>query len=205
MKKSHILLIIGYVILFLLLGYAIARWDHWYGESNRHEQNYKSQVESNRKLQNGIAITQELTRKQFEERFKFAIDSLKRITSEKIRRINQYAELRIKQAQSQEVYWRDSLIYVEGQPKIVGRTIKFGDSCFKGSVYYPLDSAYALVNYDTDIQAKVIFFEGRRVKELRLFGKRIIGLPWGERENKVQVFTNCDSAKIEVQNIQVIR
>lgn len=178
---------------------------HWKWESARHESNYDALLENSIQERNGQAATLKLTREQFVKLRGHILDSLDKISPDRIkpRRVKSYASINIKDDNKNvKVQWRDSLVYVR-DTVIKGRTLKFNDTCLNVTVYEPANPdslEYAYITTAIDISANLIVYRGKRTKQFSIFGWNIF--KYGPREDKAKLFTNCGNVKLE--HIEII-
>lgn len=193
-------IIIAVLISFLANVFLYKMMNQWKWESARHESNYQALLENSINDRNGYASTLKLTRKQLFELRGHIIDSLDRLTKDKLKpsRIKSYAHVNIKKdTKNVPVQWRDSLVYVR-DTVIKGRTLKFNDTCVNVTVYEPVhpdSSQFAYITTAIDISADLVVYKGKRTKQFSIFGWNIF--KYGPREDKAQIFTNCGSVKLE--------
>jgi len=203
MKPIYLILTVA-IILFFLFGFSFAKWQHWKDEARRHENNWNASIMSAQNERNGFAIQQRLTKDQFDQKYGKLIDSLNRISKENIRLNRMLSFTRIeleRQRLNVKIDWKDSLI--NGDTIRIGRKLMFRDSCVRFDVFYPTDSSYALVSSRLRIKADLLVYRGKRMKQFRPFG---IGLwRYGPRQVNAEVFTNCDSASVKVENIEIVK
>jgi hypothetical protein len=208
--SRSVYLILAIILLSFSLVYAV-RWGvksarKLRAESYRHENNYNSLLLENRNLQNGFALTQILTKQQYEQIFSSRIDSLKRANRNREIKLNRIIQdLRaqvIWERENVKEYWTDSI--TPGTTIIAGRKILFNDSCMGGNIWYPADSSYALVSRWINLTVDAIIYEGKKSQQRKLFGIPL--WRYGPREINARAFTNCgDSAKVFIRNIKILR
>lgn len=174
-------------------------------EANRNLQNYNAVEAARKQERNGYAITQHLTRQQFEEKYSSLLDSLNRERKDKIKlsRMLGISQIHIQKLKdSIRVDWHDSI--TPGKNIVAGRALRFDDACARFSVFYPTDSSYALISSEIDIRANVLLFRGERIKRARIFGINL--WRYGPRQPSAQVITNCgDSTFISVESVEVVK
>lgn len=200
--KTNIKIAIIIAVIVSLLGnvFLYKSMNHWKEESERHESNYEAILEGNISERNGYASTLKLTREQFVSLRGHILDSLDKLTQDKLKtsRLKSYAHVNIKKNNKDApVKWRDSLVYVR-DTVIKGRAIKFNDTCLNVTVYEPThpDSVnQAYITTSIDISGDLVVYRGKRTKQFAIFGWKIFR--YGPREDKAKLFTNCGSVKIE--------
>lgn len=205
--KTNIRIAIIIAVIVSLLGnvFLYKSMNHWKEESNRHESNYDALLQNAQNERNGYASTLRLTREQFEKLRGHILDSLDKLSPDKIKptRVKSYASVNIKDdSKNVLVKWRDSLVYVR-DTVIKGRTFKFNDTCLDVTVYEPLhpdSSQFAYITTAIDISANLVVYRGSRTKQFSLFGLNIF--KYGPREEKAKLFTNCGTVKLE--HIEII-
>lgn len=197
-----------WIILILLLGasayYFAKSLDVLRYENQRLRDNNDIAAEERKHLEDGFAKTRKLTEEEFEQEYAAVIDSLDKLTDEKIKvaRVLALTEFRLKHVRrDSKIMWNDSLIH-DTIP--VGRKLLFSDSCMKFKVYEsnnPDSAQYAVVSGEVDIKADIVFYEGKRRKQVSIFGLNLFR--YGKRESDAQMFTNC--GKVHLRNLEVQR
>jgi len=197
-----------WLVLILLLGasayYFAKRLDVLRYENQRLRDNNSILSEERKHLEDGFAKTRKLTEEEFEQEYGAVIDSLDKLTDDKLKiaRVLALTEFRLKHVRrDSKILWADSLIH-DTIP--VGRKLLFADSCMKFKVYEsnnPDSAAFAVVSGEVDIKADIVFYEGKRSKQVSIFGLNIFR--YGKRESDAQMFTNC--GKVHLRNLEVQR
>jgi hypothetical protein len=169
------------------------------------EDNATSYELEKKSLMDGFAYTQKLTQDEFKERYSGVIDSLNELrTSDKIKynRVNSLLRLELnKERENIKVLTNDSLVYLKGDSIRIGRKGVLADSCLKVRVYAPDTSDYFMISTSLNLKADLVVYEGKRRTQHKLFGMNLFRS--GKRLSTAKMFTNCDSANVEIRNIEI--
>ena len=165
-------------------------------------ENYEAQLLSSKRLADGNARTLQLTQDQFKEREGAYLDSINKLSDEKIKlaHVLRLTKFELSKKQQVRVEWRDSLI--AGDTIRVGRCVSVMDSCLSINVFEPEGSDTAYVDLQLDIQASVIVYEGKRSKQASLFGLNLFR--YGKRITSAKMDTNCENASIIIDDVEII-
>jgi hypothetical protein len=177
-------------------------------ESGKHKaiianENYEAQLLKSKGLANGYTRTLQLTQDQFKEREGSYLDSINKLSDEKIKlaHVLRLTKFELSKKQQVRVEWRDSLI--AGDTVRVGRCVSVMDSCLSINVFEPEGSDTAYVDLQLDIQASVIVYEGKRSKQASLFGLNLFR--YGKRITSAKMDTNCENASIIIDDVEIIK
>ena len=165
-------------------------------------ENYEAQLLNSKGLTNGYTRTLQLTQDQFKEREGSYLDSINKLSDEKIKlaHVLRLTKFELSKKQQVRVEWRDSLI--AGDTVRVGRCVSVMDSCLSINVFEPEGSDTAYVDLQLDIQASVIVYEGKRSKQASLFGLNLFR--YGKRITSAKMNTNCENASIIIDDVEII-
>ena len=166
-------------------------------------ENYEAQLLKSKGLANGYTRTLQLTQDQFKEREGSYLDSINKLSDEKIKlaHVLRLTKFELSKKQQVRVEWRDSLI--AGDTVRVGRCVSVMDSCLSINVFEPEGSDTAYVDLQLDIQASVIVYEGKRSKQASLFGLNLFR--YGKRITSAKMDTNCENASIIIDDVEIIK
>lgn len=201
-NRERILVVIICAILLGVIFFLTAERESWKHKAIIANENYEAQLLSSKKLANGYTRTLLLTEVQFKEREKSYLDSLNKLSDDKIKlaHVLRLTKFELIKKQQTRVEWRDSLI--AGDTIRVGRTIAVTDSCLSIEVFEPEASDTAYVSSFLDIKASVIVYEGKRTNQAKLFGINLFR--YGKRITSAKMDTNCDNASIIIEDIEII-
>jgi len=165
-------------------------------------ENYEAQLLSSKRLANGQTRTLQLTKDQFKEREGAYLDSINKLSDDKIKlaHVLRLTKFELSKKQQVRVEWRDSLIV--GDTVRVGRCVAVTDSCLSIDIFEPEGSDTVYVDLQLDIQASVIVYEGKRSKQAKLFGLNLFR--YGKRITSAKMDTNCENASIIIDDVEII-
>jgi hypothetical protein len=202
--RTQILIVVGYAVLFWIIGVSLHGCDKWKDAYHVMSENYESEVENNKRLGDGFTKTLRLTEEQFAEREAEYIDSLSKLSKDKLKlqRVVDFFKIELeKEKKNIKLQWRDSIR--PGDSIRVGRLIKSLENCLKVSLYSPDNDSFAYLSYKYSLDAALVVYKGKRTKDFKI-GKLKLWR-YGPRSLNAEMFTNCDSAKININHINIIK
>jgi len=176
MNRYLIGLVVLLIFALLLIGKKMVDYKQ---ESDRHESNEYALLNPSE----GRVVN--LTREQFEDRLGFVVDSLNRISKERIKRVQGLTTIKtkiVRQNVPMEVIRFDTITRV--------RELAYLDSCFTVSV---VDTVLSIQFNDT---IQIVNHLGKRSKKFLFFR-------YGKRHEHVKAFSKCGT--IEVGSVKVIK
>jgi hypothetical protein len=202
MNRERTLVVIICAILLGIIFFLTIERDAWKHKAIIANENYEAQLLSSKRLDNGHTRTLQLTQDQFKEREGAYLDSINKLSDDKIKlaHVLRMTKFELSKKQQTRVEWRDSLI--AGDTIRVGRTISVTDSCLSIEVFEPEASDTAYVSSFLDIKASVIVYEGKRTNQAKLFGINLFR--YGKRITSAKMDTNCDNASIIIEDVEII-
>jgi hypothetical protein len=201
-NRERILMIIICAILLGVIFLLTLERESWKHKAIIANENYEAQLLNSKGLANGYTRTLQLTQDQFKEREGSYLDSINKLSDEKIKlaHVLRLTKFELSKKQQVRVEWRDSLI--AGDTVRVGRCVSVMDSCLSINVFEPEGSDTAYVDLQLDIQASVIVYEGKRSKQAKLFGLNLFR--YGKRITSAKMNTNCENASIIIDDVEII-
>ena len=202
MNRERTLVVIVCAILLGVIFFLTIERDAWKHKAIIANENYEAQLLSSKRLANGQTRTLQLTQDQFKEREGAYLDSINKLSDDKIKlaHVLRLTKFKLSKKQEVRVEWRDSLI--AGDTIRVGRTIAVTDSCLSVNVFEPEGSDTAYVDLVLDIKASVIVYEGKRTNQVKLFGLNLFR--YGKRITSAKMDTNCENASIIIDDVEII-
>lgn len=202
-KLLHILLVL--ILLMFALGY-LASSRHWKSESRRHEDNYNILSKDASNAIDGISNTLKLTREQFESEKGGYIDSINKLNDEriKLKRVLHFTQFELKKyRENVPVNATDSFLYYLRDTIFLGRIAKMQDSCLSVKVFIPDTGNVVYFTPSLTLKGSLIIYEGKRRKQLHIGKLNLFRV--GGRLTTAKMNTNCDSAEISIQDIEIIK
>lgn len=202
MNRERTLVVIVCAILLGVIFLLTIERDAWKHKAIIANENYEAQLLSSKQLANGHTRTLLLTQDQFKEREGAYLDSINKLSDDKIKlaHVLRLTKFKLNKKQQTRVEWRDSLI--AGDTIRIGRSIAVTDSCLAINVFEPEGSDTAFVSSFLDIKANVIVYEGKRTNQAKLFGINLFR--YGKRTTSAQMNTNCENATIIIEDVEII-
>lgn len=193
------------IICAILLGvifFLTSERNAWKHKAIIANENYEAQLLSSKQLANGHTRTLLLTEDQFKEREGSYLDSINKLSDDKIKlaHVLRLTKFELSKKQQVRVEWRDSLIV--GDTVRIGRCVAVNDSCLSIDIFEPEGSDTVYVDLQLDIQASVIVYEGKRTKQVKLFGLNLFR--YGKRTTTAKMDTNCENASIIIDDVEII-
>lgn len=191
------------VIVGIFMYLFAARLDKLREENVRLTENNSILHDQRNHLADGFARTVKLTEQEFDREYGSLVDSLDKVSKEKIKvdRVLALTEFRLKHTRRDvRIAWMDSLVY---DTVSVGRKLLFTDSCMKFKLYEPNNPdsvGFAIVSGEVDINADIIFYEGKRRKQVKVFGLNLFR--YGKRESDAKMFSNCGTINLRTLEVQ---
>jgi len=202
--STYRIIITSCIIVFLFsMIVCVDSCNEWRELAHISNQNYESEVNNSKRLGDGFTKTLRITEEQFAEREAGYIDSLSKLSKDKIRlqRVIDFFKIELeKEKKNIKIQWRDSIL--PGDSIRVGRLIKSLESCLSVSLYSPDNDSFAYLSYKYSLDAALIVYQGKRTKDFNI-GKLKLWR-YGPRSLNAEMFTNCDSAKININHIKII-
>jgi hypothetical protein len=202
MNRERTLVVIICAILLGVIFFLTIERDAWKHKAIIANENYEAQLLSSKQLANGQARTLQLTQDQFKEREGAYLDSLNKLSDEKIKlsHVLRMTKFELTKKQQTRVEWRDSLI--AGDTIRIGRCVSVNDTCLSVNLFEPEGSDTVYVDLVLDIKASVIVYEGKRTNQVKLFGLNLFR--YGKRITSAKMDTNCDNASIIIEDVEII-
>jgi hypothetical protein len=178
--------------------------NEWKNRAHIANENYESEMNNSRRLGEGFTKTLRLTEEQFAERESRYIDSLSKLSKDKLKlqRIVDFFKIELeKEKQNIKLAWRDSIR--PGDSIRVGRLIKSLESCLNVSVFTPENDSFAYLSYKYTLDAALVVYQGKRTKDFKIGRFKL--WRYGPRSLNAEMFTNCDSSKININHINIIK
>jgi hypothetical protein len=200
-RERTLVVIICAILLGVIFFLTIER-NAWKQKAIISNENYEAQLLSSKRLANGHTRTLLLTEEQFKEREGSYLDSINKLSDDKIKLTNvlRLTKFELSKKQQVRVEWRDSLI--AGDTIRIGRSVAVNDSCLSIDIFEPEGSDTVYVDLQLDIQASVIVYEGKRTKQVKLFGLNLFR--YGKRTTTAKMNTNCENASIIIDDVEII-
>jgi hypothetical protein len=201
-NRERILVVIICAILLGVIFLLTLERNAWKHKAIIANENYEAELLNSKQLNDGHARTLQLTQDQFKEREGAYLDSINKLSDDKIKLANvlRLTKFQLSKKQQTRVEWRDSLI--AGDTIRIGRTIADTDSCLSINVFEPESSDTAYVSSFLDIKASVIVYEGKRTNQVKLFGLNLFR--YGKRITSAKMDTNCENASIIIEDVEII-
>jgi hypothetical protein len=193
------------IICAILLGvifFLTAERNAWKHKAIIANENYEAELLNSKQLNDGNARTLLLTKDQFKEREGAYLDSINKLSDDKIKlaHVLRITKFELSKKQQVRVEWRDSLIV--GDTVRIGRCVAIDDSCLSINIFEPEGSDTVYVDLQLDIQASVIVYEGKRTNQVKLFGLNLFR--YGKRTTTAKMNTNCENASIIIDDVEII-
>lgn len=200
-----IIAIILLMIIFFTIGAFLSTWGRgWRAKAIRSETNLTSALTDLTKARTEISITKTLTEQQLRD---FYGPQIKQLEEEniKLKRLIRFTEFELKTERNNiKEYWQDSLIYLPGEIKFAGKKIVSKDSCLKITLFSPEgNDSLVFISAAQSIKGTLAVYFGKRQQEFKLFKRRIFR--YGEREKTAKMIINCDSSKVEIEDIEILK
>ena len=201
-NRDKITVLIVLAILISAIFLLMLERDSWKHKAIIANENYEAELLLSKQLNDGHSRTLQLTKDQFREREGAYLDSLNKLSDDKIKlaHVLRLTKFQLSKKQEARVEWRDSLI--AGDTIRIGRCVSVVDSCLSVDVFEPEGSDTAYVSLELDIKASVIVYEGKRSNQAKLFGINLFR--YGKRITTAKMNTNCDNASIIIEDIEII-
>ena len=201
-NRERTLVVIICAILLGVIFFLTAERNAWKHKAIIANENYEAQLLSSKQLANGHTRTLLLTEDQFKEREESYLDSINKLSDDKIKLDNvlRMTKFELSKKQQVRVEWRDSLIV--GDTIRIGRCVAVNDSCLSINLFEPEGSDTVYVDLVLDIKASVIVYEGKRSKQAKLFGLNLFR--YGKRITSAKMDTNCENASIIIEDVEII-
>lgn len=201
-NRERILVVIICAILLGVIFLLTLERDAWKHKAIIANENYEAELLYSKQLNDGRARTLQLTQDQFKEREGAYLDSLNKLSDDKIKLANvlRLTKFQLSKKQQTRVEWRDSLI--AGDTIRIGRCVAVIDDCLSIDLFEPEGSDTVYVDLQLDIQASVIVYEGKRSKQVKLFGLNLFR--YGKRITSAKMDTNCENASIIIEDVEII-
>jgi hypothetical protein len=178
--------------------------NEWKNRAHIANENYESELGNSKRLGEGFTKTLRLTEEQFAEREAGYIDSLSKLSKDKLRlqRVIDFFRIELeKEKNNIKLAWKDSIR--PGDSVRVGRLIKSLESCLKVSVFTPENDSFAYLSYKYTLDAALVVYKGKRTKDFKIGKLRL--WRYGPRSINAEMFTNCDSSIININHINIIK
>lgn len=201
-NRERILVVIICAILLGVIFLLTLERNAWKHKAIIANENYEAELLNSKQLNDGHARTLQLTQDQFKEREGAYLDSLNKLSDDKIKLANvlRLTKFQLSKKQQTRVEWRDSLI--AGDTIRIGRCVAVIDDCLSIDLFEPEGSDTVYVDLQLDIQASVIVYEGKRSKQVKLFGLNLFR--YGKRITSAKMDTNCENASIIIEDVEII-
>jgi hypothetical protein len=200
-RERTLVAIICSILLGIIFLLTLER-ESWKHKAIIANENYEAQLLSSKQLANGYTRTLLLTQDQFKEREGTYLDSINKLSDDKIKlaHVLRLTKFELSKKQQTRVEWRDSLI--AGDTVRIGRCVSIDDSCLSVKLFEPEGSDTVYVDLQLDIQASVIVYEGKRTNQVKLFGLNLFR--YGKRTTSAKMNTNCENASIIIDDVEII-
>jgi len=201
-NRERILVVIICAILLGVIFFLTAERNAWKHKAIIANENYEAELLLSKKIANGQTRTLQLTQDQFKAREESYLDSINKLSDEKIKlsHVLRMTKFELSKKQQTRVEWRDSLIV--GDTIRIGRCVAVNDSCLSINLFEPEGSDTVYVDLVLDIKASVIVYEGKRSKQVKLFGLNLFR--YGKRITSAKMDTNCENASIIIEDVEII-
>ena len=201
-NRERILVVIICAILLGVIFFLTLERDAWKHKAIIANENFEAELLNSKRLNDGHARTLQLTQDQFKEREGTYLDSINKLSDDKIKlaHVLRLTKFELSKKQDVRVEWRDSLI--AGDTVRIGRCVSVIDSCLSVNVFEPEGSDTAYVSSFLDIKASVIVYEGKRTNQAKIFGLNLFR--YGKRITSAKMNTNCDNASIIIEDVEII-
>ena len=201
-NRERTLVVIICAILLGVIFFLTAERNAWKHKAIIANENYEAELLLSKKIANGQTRTLQLTKDQFKEREESYLDSINKLSDDKIKLDNvlRMTKFELSKKQQVRVEWRDSLIV--GDTIRIGRCVAVNDTCLSINLFEPEGSDTVYVDLELDIKASVIVYEGKRSKQAKLFGLNLFR--YGKRITSAKMDTNCENASIIIEDVEII-
>jgi hypothetical protein len=201
-NRERTLVVIICAILLGIIFFLTLERESWKHKAIIANENYEAQLLSSKQLANGQTRTLQLTQDQFKAREESYLDSINKLSDEKIKlsHVLRMTKFELSKKQQTRVEWRDSLI--AGDTVRIGRCVAVNDSCLSINLFEPEGSDTVYVDLVLDIKASVIVYEGKRSKQAKLFGLNLFR--YGKRITSAKMDTNCENASVIIEDVEII-
>lgn len=200
-----IISIILLIIIFFIIGAFLSIWGRgWKAKAIRSETNLASALTDLTKARTEISITKTLTEQQLRDFYGPQLDKLQE-ENIKLKKLIRFTEFELERERNNiKEFWKDSLIYLPGEIRIAGKKIVTQDSCLKITLFSPLgNDSVVFISTKQSIKGILAVYLGKRQQEFKLFKRRIFR--YGEREKTAKMIINCDSSKVEIEDIEILK
>jgi hypothetical protein len=200
-----IITIILLLVIFFTIGAFLSIWGKgWKTKAIRSETNLASALTDLTKARTEISITKTLTEQQVRDFYGPKLDKLQE-ENIKLKRLIRFTEFELERERKNiKEFWRDSLIYLPGEIRIAGKKIVVQDSCLKITLFSPLgNDSIVFISTKQSIKGTLAVYLGKRQQEFKLFKRRMFR--YGEREKTAKMIINCDSSKVQIEDIEILR
>lgn len=200
-----IISIILLIIIFFIIGAFLSIWGRgWKAKAIRSETNLASALTDLTKARTEISITKTLTEQQLKDFYGPQLDKLQE-ENIKLKKLIRFTEFELERERNNiKEFWKDSLIYLPGEIRIAGKKIVTQDSCLKITLFSPLgNDSVVFISTKQSIKGILAVYLGKRQQEFKLFKRRIFR--YGEREKTAKMIINCDSSKVEIEDIEILK
>jgi hypothetical protein len=200
-----IIAIILLMAIFFTIGSFLSIWGKgWKAKAIRSETNLNSALTDLTKARTEISITKTLTEQQLKD---FYSPQLQQLEEEniKLKRLLRFTQFELKTERNNiKEFWKDSLIYLPGEIRIAGKKIVSQDSCLKITLFSPQgNDSVVFISTKQSIKGTLAVYLGKRQQEFKLFKRRMFR--YGEREKTAKMIINCDSSKVEIEDIEILK
>lgn len=201
-NRERTLVVIICAILLGVIFFLTLERNAWKHKAIIANENYEAELLLSKKLANGQTRTLQLTQDQFKAREESYLDSINKLSDEKIKisHVLRMTKFELSKKQQTRVEWRDSLI--AGDTIRIGRCVAVNDSCLSINLFEPEGSDTVYVDLVLDIKASVIVYEGKRSKQAKLFGLNLFR--YGKRITSAKMDTNCENASVIIEDVEII-
>ena len=201
-NRERTLVVIICAILLGVIFFLTAERNAWKHKAIIANENYEAELLLSKKIANGQTRTLQLTKDQFKEREGAYLDSINKLSDDKIKLDNvlRMTKFELSKKQQVRVEWRDSLIV--GDTIRIGRCVAVNDTCLSINLFEPEGSDTVYVDLELDIKASVIVYEGKRSKQAKLLGLNLFR--YGKRITSAKMDTNCENASIIIEDVEII-
>lgn len=201
-NRERTLVVIICAILLGVIFFLTLERNAWKHKAIIANENYEAELLLSKKIANGQTRTLQLTQDQFKAREESYLDSINKLSDEKIKlsHVLRMTKFELSKKQQTRVEWRDSLI--AGDTIRIGRCVAVNDSCLSINLFEPEGSDTVYVDLVLDIKASVIVYEGKRSKQAKLFGLNLFR--YGKRITSAKMDTNCENASVIIEDVEII-
>jgi hypothetical protein len=200
--KAVVLILLLLAICFAV-GFGISK-QKWKDRAILAEENVDALNLSQRQLGDGFALTQKVTRQQFEDELGAYIDSINSINAENIRlkQVLRLTRFELSKSISNRAVASTDTFLIEGTDTIiVGRKGVLKDNCFSVSVFVPDTGNVFYFDQVLDIQGSIVVYR-RRKHQVSVAGLKLFR--YGKFVDRAVMNTNCDSITVNIEDIEVI-